>query len=461
MVQFPVFFLCFFRVNSGILKHGEKAKTNIKEFCMKNRFNVPLVRLFGIIALVAVIGFSMAACGGDDDSGDNPQTVTYTGTSGGVTYTLKITENTARYAAQSGDSYELTVGSKKSKGTVQNVTGDVLTLKPSNAETTFTATVSGSGLTAMNGTIAWTEGEPTPAPGEMTGGGEGGSNMIWTEVADSTFNGAPILAIAYGNNKFVAGGNGGDMAYSSDGITWTALQSGTINDQINSIAFGDNKFVMPVNDTMAYSTDGITWTTVRFGTNDRFTIAYGNGKFVAGGRRREDSDSMVYSSDGVTWTAVADSTFTSDISEIAFGNDKFVAVGASGKIAYSTDGITWTSVADSTFGTNSIDALAYGNNKFVAGGRDGKIAYSSDGITWTAVANSTFGTSTISAIAYGNNEFVAGGSSGKMATSSDGTTWTAVANSTFGTSTISAIAYGNNKFVAGSWSGKIAYSTGN
>ncbi|MDR2718431.1 MAG: hypothetical protein LBB89_10290 [Treponema sp.] len=36
---------------------------------MKNRSKVPLVRLFGIIALVAVIGFSMTACGGDDDGG--------------------------------------------------------------------------------------------------------------------------------------------------------------------------------------------------------------------------------------------------------------------------------------------------------------------------------------------------------------------------------------------------------
>jgi predicted small secreted protein len=30
---------------------------------MKNRFNVPLVRAFGIIALVAVVGFSITACG--------------------------------------------------------------------------------------------------------------------------------------------------------------------------------------------------------------------------------------------------------------------------------------------------------------------------------------------------------------------------------------------------------------
>jgi len=30
-----------------------------------------VVKAFGIIALVAVIGFSMAACGGDDDDGVN------------------------------------------------------------------------------------------------------------------------------------------------------------------------------------------------------------------------------------------------------------------------------------------------------------------------------------------------------------------------------------------------------
>jgi hypothetical protein len=36
---------------------------------MKNKCNVPLVRLFGIIAIVAIIGFSMAACGDGDNGG--------------------------------------------------------------------------------------------------------------------------------------------------------------------------------------------------------------------------------------------------------------------------------------------------------------------------------------------------------------------------------------------------------
>ncbi|WP_461257395.1 Lcl C-terminal domain-containing protein [Treponema sp. R80B11-R83G3] len=45
---------------------------------MKNKINVPLVQLIGIIAIVAVIGFSMAACGDDDDNdGGGDKNVTY------------------------------------------------------------------------------------------------------------------------------------------------------------------------------------------------------------------------------------------------------------------------------------------------------------------------------------------------------------------------------------------------
>jgi hypothetical protein len=114
-----------------------------------------------------------------------------------------------------------------------------------------------------------------------------------------------------------------------------------------------------------------------------------------------------------TWTAVSDNTF--DIRAIAYGNNRFVAVGESGKMAYSADGITWTAVSDSTFGSSYIYGITYEGGRFVAGGADGKMAYSADGITWTAVPDSTFGTTWISAIAYGNNRFVAVGESGKMA----------------------------------------------
>jgi hypothetical protein len=56
------------------LRNIRENSVNFKEFCMKNRFKVPLVRLFGIIALVAVIGLTFVACddgGGGDDPGNN------------------------------------------------------------------------------------------------------------------------------------------------------------------------------------------------------------------------------------------------------------------------------------------------------------------------------------------------------------------------------------------------------
>jgi photosystem II stability/assembly factor-like uncharacterized protein len=67
---------------------------------------------------------------------------------------------------------------------------------------------------------------------------------------------------------------------------------------------------------MAYSDDGITWTAIpnsTFGTSNIHGIAYGGGKFVAVGQQGK----MAYSDDGITWTRVADSTFrTNDISSV-------------------------------------------------------------------------------------------------------------------------------------------------
>jgi hypothetical protein len=118
------------------------------------------------IAAVIVAVLVLAAC----DTGAGAEFVTYTGESGGVRYTLTVTENTARYAAQIGDRYELAVGSRRSAGTVSDVNGGMLTLRPENApETTFTASVSGGRLTALNGRITWDDGSTASAPGRMTG----------------------------------------------------------------------------------------------------------------------------------------------------------------------------------------------------------------------------------------------------------------------------------------------------
>lgn len=119
----------------------------------------------------------------------------------------------------------------------------------------------------------------------------------WTLVSDSKFGTTHVCSICYGNEKFVAVGYDGKMAYSADAANWTLVS--------------DSKFgAVPIND-----------------------ICYGNGKFVAvsaGGK-------MAYSSDGINWTLVPDSKFgSSRVFSIHYGNGKFVAVGWQGKMAYCT-----------------------------------------------------------------------------------------------------------------------------
>jgi hypothetical protein len=118
------------------------------------------------------------------------------------------------------------------------------------------------------------------------------------------------------------------------------------------------------------------------------------------------------------WTAVTTSQFdTTTIYGIAYGNNKFVAVGDLGKMAYSSNGEDWAAVGDSKFNSSDhIYGIAYGGGKFVAVGYPGKMAYSSNGEDWMAVGDSTFNSSDwINGIAYGGGKFVAGGGYGKMA----------------------------------------------
>ena len=189
--------------------------------------------------------------------------------------------------------------------------------------------------------------------------------ITWTAVTNSRFSNTTINAVVWGDDKFVAVGENGKMAYSADGETWTTVTnsgSGFLsndNSSIRAVTYGNGKFVAggynydPSSKSnsshIAYSADGVTWTAV---TNSTFgsgfyariyAITYGKNKFIAGG-----DESMAYSTDGETWTAVAKSVFEKRnmiIYGIACGSNMFVAVGYSnttsdtsetgGRMAYS------------------------------------------------------------------------------------------------------------------------------
>jgi hypothetical protein len=204
---------------------------------------------------------------------------------------------------------------------------------------------------------------------------------------------------------------------------------------------------------------GPAWTAVTvttFGSSDIRCVAWGNGKFLAGG----DNGKLAYSADGISWTAVANTTFgSSTINCVAWGNGKFMAGGDSGKLAYSADGISWTAVANSTFSDYAINGLAWGNNKWVAVGRVWTAYSGADGTTWTGRNSNEFfsylqGPPTLNAVAFNGSSFVLAGAAGgqghggSLATSPDGITWTPRSVEEVTSTAVNGLAFGGGKWAA-------------
>ena len=124
-----------------------------------------LFKLIGIIALVAVIGFSFIACdnggGGGGGGGDGINTdISYDGE--GSRYKLVVTENSSRaaFTPQNGDTYTLTVegfGWGTSTGTVSNFSNGSYTL--SNNGTALNLVTSSEAISSIPEAIVYDAGE--------------------------------------------------------------------------------------------------------------------------------------------------------------------------------------------------------------------------------------------------------------------------------------------------------------
>ena len=188
--------------------------------------------------------------------------------------------------------------------------------------------------------------------------------------------------------------------------------------------------------------------------NDWRSVAYGNDKFVAIG---DEGGRGAYSTDGMNWTGI---TLPSVElwNGIAYGNGKFVAVATStDKGAYSVDGINWTlTTMPSSPAYHNWIGVAYGNGKFVTLTLESSYcAYSTDGINWTSTTMPT--KRNWRRIAYGNDKFVAvAKGTDKGAYSSDGINWTEM--SMPASRNWQNVTYGDGKFVAVADGEKGAYS---
>ncbi|HEY4133509.1 MAG TPA: hypothetical protein VGM50_23015 [Gemmatimonadaceae bacterium] len=201
--------------------------------------------------------------------------------------------------------------------------------------------------------------------------------------------------VRFANGLFIAGDLGGGIGLlrtSPDGVTWTTRKTGLSS--LSDVAYGAGVWLAVLDAEFLTSTDGVTWTThtvptLQSGNFYRGAIYHATAAlFVVCGTGGE-----IYTSpDALTWTQRAAGTASpgpgpnqGGLWSACYGNGIGVFGGAGGLILSSADAITWTKRSENTSAdgyVGDIFAIAFGLDRFVAVGS--KILMTSlDGIVWT------------------------------------------------------------------------------
>ena len=208
---------------------------------------------------------------------------------------------------------------------------------------------------------------------------------------------------------------------------WVITEVSTSNHGYSGIVYADNKFVAIKDPGSSYaetliSTDGENWATHYIGDQvpgSSEWIAYGQGKFVSGG-----GSNAAYSADAISWTeSDKASTVFSDIG--IFADNKFVSVYHIGPwVTVSSDGEYWGLPKNTGFSSTAY-GIAYGNGKFVLVGAHRNSFVSSDADSWSShLAFPDYGYNYWSGVAFGNGVFLAVQlTRNEVYSSPDGETW--------------------------------------
>lgn len=233
----------------------------------------------------------------------------------------------------------------------------------------------------------------------------------------SDYNGR-ILAPVYNSQYYVTAF--GDDTFISD---YVYTSSGTSRDTSYAIRIMrfNNYWIIPSGRYVYYGTGG------KF---TRVSLSGGMSSWRGGPCLCDSTRAVItingnrykfYSNNGTSWTRV--STTSRTYVDGCMGNGYYVFITSSGYVDYSSNGSSWT--AKSIGSGSKWSCIAYGNNKFIALGTNGDLAYTSS-ITgsWTYKATQ-LESRTWASVTYNGSLFVAIASNTNIiATSADGITWT-------------------------------------
>jgi hypothetical protein len=253
--------------------------------------------------------------------------------------------------------------------------------------------------------------DTTPTNGRLYRSENG---ISWSQIIVQGNNLPTIInKIIYASTLWYAvGSNSANSNYtisrSTDGSNWTAASSGGFSGAGDSIAYNplSNRFVAVGH---AY-TAGVSSPVIRFsddmgsnwlnttsfvstGVTAGTSVFYANNLWLSGFNRTTGSN-IKYSTNGSNWTDVPGVFFPQVVSDFAYGNSTWVAVGGSNfsTIRYSGNGTSWSNTSNSfTFGGKGV---VWTGSVFAAVGSDptstAKVKYSTDGISWVNSLNADF-----------------------------------------------------------------------
>lgn len=204
------------------------------------------------------------------------------------------------------------------------------------------------------------------------------NGSAWSPQITQTINGVTYFMRAVGHGTpsvgglFVAVGDAGKIFTSPDGVTWTARTSPT-SSGLRTIAFGNQLFLVGADSgEVLTSPDGGTWTLAASPSGSFLRVLmFANNLFVG-----VDNGKKVWtSSNGASWTNLSPVLASVDpMNGIDLGFDTFALSGVNGSIHTSPNGVVWTKRISGS--TQHFGGIAYGKNRFVAVGDQGQIVRS-------------------------------------------------------------------------------------
>jgi Ig-like domain-containing protein len=266
-----------------------------------------------------------------------------------------------------------------------------------------------------------------------------------------------LNAITYGNDLFVAVGEGGTILHSSNGGDWN-LQTVGSSLALKGVGHGRGGFVTVgveegLTQSVIYaSANGVNWSPVTAIANTSLrAVTYGNGIWVAVGLLEPDATAVVFtSSDATSWTRQLLPS-SAGLHAVTYGQGLFVATGASGLTFTSADGFRWINLYA---GDTTLDGVSFGAGSFVAVGEFGRVIGMPGASYWRDFSAGS--SASLRGITFGNGNFVAVGGGGAILNSYDGGAW--LNRSSALAAELRGVAYGNDIFVVVGDDGLIARS---